>query len=123
MVYTSAMTTTTEHTLTIPATDPYGHVSGETLGKLFMRQVNGMSDEDMTAFIGEVIGDHRTLQQKATGVFLNAILAFAAKAEDGNFDGRDEFSKQVCLTIKKALAEAEANNRPAFRLGDRMPLI
>lgn len=73
--------------------------TGEEMAKEFSRFINGADRDDKAQFVEYITKrDHRTLQQQAFGVFIDAIFEWA-KAE--NFDLRNEYT----VTTSKKVAE------------------
>src|SRR5579862_1000809 len=90
------------HTITIPALDQYGHVSEAEVAKLFSRMINSMGT-DGYEFANAVVNDHRTLVQKSMAVFFTAIVKLAEDADAGYFDARDEQSAKLSQKLRDVM--------------------
>lgn len=76
--------------------------------------VNGGDRYAFECFAQGTLRMHRTLQQSFFGLMLTCCQEWAKSLEQGNFDGRNEWT---CESAKKVLAALD------FRPTDRVPLI
>lgn len=75
------------------------------------RFVNGMSRHP-ESFVKYVTSEHRTLQQSMFNLFLACMKEWAACADKGWYDGRNEFTVKQSKKIMEAIGD-----------NDRAPLI
>jgi hypothetical protein len=60
---------------------------------------------DTKAFAEAITHEHRTIQQSTFRAMLACIERWAADAENGNYDARNEGTVMACKAIKDALSD------------------
>ena len=93
--------------------------SREEAQKIVHRLNSMTSGEDERAMISVFTGEHRTLQQKLGGLFINTFLVWAENYEKENYDMRNE---ELCKIAKMIKDKLEAEDK-IFRGKVALPFI
>lgn len=78
----------------------------DDLARQISRFVNGSDQEEIANLAGKILNDHRTLQQKTFGLFLECIRKWAA-LEPQRWDSRNDFTVGTCKKIMERVEEAQ----------------
>lgn len=77
--------------------------TGEEVAEILTSFVNGASSQDKKEFVEKLTKrEHRTLQQQAFGLFIEAIFAWS-KTEENRYDLRNEYTVQTSKEIADLL--------------------
>lgn len=74
-------------------------MSGHDLANELSKFVNCFHNREEKRFVDEVTTDHRTLQQNTFNLICVLIQEWASRADNGNYDARNEYTVKTCKEI------------------------